>query len=89
MEKGLGEEKIGRLSEYRTDPLFSDRERTAIEFGERMALDHTSLDDDFFKRLRSQFSDAEIVELGMAAGQYIGLGRFVRALDLEGRACDI
>jgi hypothetical protein len=30
-----------------------------------------------------QFSDAEIVELGMAIGQYIGLKRFLMVLDVE------
>ena len=61
----------------------------AIEFGEKLALEHHSLDDDFFRRLRAQFSDAEIVEIGMAAGQYIGFGRLLMVLDLERAVCEI
>ena len=54
-----------------------------------MATYHTSIDDDFFRRMRAHFSDAEIVELGMAAGQYIGFGRLLMILDLERPVCDI
>ena len=61
----------------------------ALEFGEKLAVDHPSLDDDFFRRLRAQFSDAEIVEIGMAAGQYIGFGRLLMVLDLERPVCDL
>jgi alkylhydroperoxidase family enzyme len=89
MEKGLTEEKISRLENFRDDPAFNERERVALEFAEKMATNHTSIDDDFFRRLRAQFSDAEIVEIGMAAGQYIGFGRLLMVLDLERPVCDI
>jgi alkylhydroperoxidase family enzyme len=89
MEKGLTEEKISRLENFRDDPVFNERERIAIEFAERMATNHTSIDDDFFRRMRAQFTDAEIVEIGMAAGQYIGFGRLLMVLDLERPVCDI
>ena len=83
MEKGLSEEKIARLGEFRTDESFSERERIALEFAELMALNHREIGDEMFKRLRGEFSDAEIVELGMAIGQYIGFGRLLMVLDLE------
>ena len=89
MEKGLTEEKISRLENFRDDPIFNDRERLALEMAERMATNHTSIDDDFFRRMRAHFSDAEIVELGMAAGQYIGFGRLLMVLDLERPVCDL
>ena len=34
MEKGLTEEKISRLENFRDDPIFNERERIAIEFAE-------------------------------------------------------
>jgi hypothetical protein len=55
----------------------------AIEFAENLAVDHLSLNDGFFRKMRSHFSGAEIVELGMAAGQYVGFGRLLMVLDLE------
>ena len=89
MGAGLTEEKIALVGEYRTSPLFSDRERLAIEFAEKMALDHQSIDDDFFRRLRTEFDDPQIVELGMAIGQYIGFGRLLMVLDLERPICSL
>jgi alkylhydroperoxidase family enzyme len=89
MEKGLTEDKISRLENFRHDPVFNERERIAIEFAEKMATNHTSIDDDFFRRMRAQFTDAEIVEIGMAAGQYIGFGRLLMVLDLERPVCDL
>jgi alkylhydroperoxidase family enzyme len=89
MEKGLTEEKISRLGSYRTDSIFSEREKIALEFAELMALDHKSIGDEFFRRMRAEFSDAEVVELGMAIGQYIGFGRLLMVLDLERPVCEI
>jgi alkylhydroperoxidase family enzyme len=89
MDAGLTEEKIAVVAEYRTSPLFSERERLALEFAEKMAVDHQSIDDTFFRRLRTEFNDAEVVELGMAIGQYIGFGRFLMVLDVEHPVCSL
>ena len=89
MAQGLNEEKIGHLASYKTDPSFSDRERLALEYAERMALDHTGIDDDFFRLLRAKLSDAEIVELTMAIGQYIGFGRFLHVLEVVRPVCEL
>ena len=62
---------------------FSDREKLALRFAERMALDHHRIDDVFFQQLRHEFSDPEIFELGMITGQFIGYGRLISMLDLE------
>ena len=81
MEKGLTEDKILELDQVNNN--FSSRERAAINFAEKLAIDHHSIDDIFFKELRKEFSDAEILELGMMIGQYIGFGRLLKVLDLE------
>ena len=57
------------------------------EFAERLARDHHNIDDGFFDRLREQFSEPEILELGMMAGQYIGFGRLLMVLDLTPKYC--
>ena len=80
MENGLTEQKISEL-DLDTNH-YSDRERLAIEYAEKMAVDHHEIDDVFFERLKSQFDDAEILELGMMIGQYIGFGRLLKVLDL-------
>lgn len=85
MENGLTEAKINQLDAADND--FSQRERLALAYAEKLAVDHHSIDDAFFERLRSSFDDAEIVELGMMAGQYIGFGRLLKVLDLEPKFC--
>lgn len=87
MENGLTEDKIGELdSDTNT---FSRREALALEFAERLAVDHHNIDDDFFDRLKTQFNEAEILELGMMAGQYIGFGRLLMVLDLTPKFCGV
>lgn len=66
---------------------FSPREQLALEYAELMAINHHAIDDVFFERLHTEFSDPEIVELGMLIGQFIGVGRLLMALDLEPRTC--
>src|SRR5450432_1850383 len=51
------------VGDWRTFAGYSERERLAIEYAERFALDHTNLDDDFFVRLRGAYSDAEVLDL--------------------------
>jgi alkylhydroperoxidase family enzyme len=89
MDRGLSEEKIARLAAYASDPLFTERERLALEFAERMSLDHAAAGDEFFRQLRAAFSDPEIVELGMAIGQYLGFGRLLHMLEVVRPTCDL
>jgi len=79
----LTEEKIAQIADWQDSDAFTIRERLALRFAEALALDHKSLDDHFFGKLAAHFSDAEILELGMMIGQYIGFGRLLRTLDLE------
>lgn len=85
MENGLTEEKISELDT--NGASFSDRELLAVEFAERLATDHQNIDDTFFDRLRERFTEPEILELGMMAGQYIGFGRLLMVLDLTPKFC--
>jgi alkylhydroperoxidase family enzyme len=58
----LGMEKFDALSEYRTSPLFSDRERAALVYVEE-ATRHKRVSDATFEALRKHFSEREIVEI--------------------------
>ena len=66
---------------------FSDRERLALEYADKLALDHHKIDDVFFERLKEHFDDEQIIELGMMIGQFIGFGRLLMVLDLEPKFC--
>ena len=58
------------------------RERLAIELGDRFACDHLSIDDAFFAQLKSEFSEAEVIELLMHCALYVGMGRLAAVLDM-------
>ena len=90
MEKGLTEEKISALdSPEAAATAFTSREAMAVRYAEMLAVDHHNIDDNFFLALREEFSDPEILELGMMIGQYIGFGRLLKVLDLEDRFCKL
>jgi alkylhydroperoxidase family enzyme len=64
MQHGASAEKIGAaLGNYRKSPLFSVRERLALELAERMTYTNKRVTDRFFNRLKRHFSDEELVEL--------------------------
>ena len=68
---------------------FSRRERAALGIAEQMALDHHAFDDAAMRELRQHFSQAEMLELLMMIGQYIGFGRMLAMLQLEETHCPI
>lgn len=55
------------------------RERAALDFADRLAGDHTSIDDAFMRDLHAHFDDADIVELGFVTAAFLMLGRLHRA----------
>ena len=64
-------------------PEYSPAESIAIEYAERFALDHRNLDDDFFARFRAAYDDAEILDLTVCIGAWIGLGRTMNVLGID------
>jgi alkylhydroperoxidase family enzyme len=88
--QGLDEAFYGHVHEWRTWTGYSERERLAAQYAERFVLDHVRLreDTEFWKRLRENFSDAEIVDLAICCGLWLGGGRLMRVLDV-GQVCAV
>ena len=64
MQEGLSEQQITALVDYATDSQFSDRERLALTYAERITLSDQDVDADLFTQLQQEFPDpAAIVEL--------------------------
>jgi len=64
MQNGASAEKVEAvLGDYRKSPLFSERERVALELAERMTYTSRRVTDRFFKKLKRHFTDGELVEL--------------------------
>jgi AhpD family alkylhydroperoxidase len=63
---GETEQRLYLLSAWRESPLFSDRERAALEWTEALTLiSETQAPDQAYERARAQFSEAELVNLTM------------------------
>ena len=80
---GLTEERIQEVWDYERSDLLSEKEKLALKFADYMKHDIARADDDaFYAELRAEFSDAEIVELGLWCAENVGAGSFVRTLNL-------
>ena len=82
MQQGLSDELYQSVQHYVDHPGFTDRERLAIEYAERFAIDHRAVDDELWDRLRAQFSDPELLELTVTVGFCVGMGRAFQVLDI-------
>ena len=51
---------------WRDSRLFSEAERLALEYAERITITGQSVDDGFFARLKAHYGEAQIVELTAA-----------------------
>ncbi len=71
------------VTDWRTTDAFDDRTRLAAEYAERYALDHHSLDDEFWARMSEHYSQREIVELSMSIGSWLAFGRLNHVLGLD------
>jgi alkylhydroperoxidase family enzyme len=80
---GVGEDVYEHLHEYRTYPGYTERQRLAIEYAERFAVDHQAIDDELFARLRARFADDEILDLTLCLAVYLGLGRTLEVLGVR------
>ncbi|HXD57649.1 MAG TPA: carboxymuconolactone decarboxylase family protein [Thermoleophilaceae bacterium] len=85
----VSEPQATGIDVYEQSPDYSPAEKAAVAFAERLALDHHSIGDADILALREHFDDAEILELMMMAGQYIGFGRMLAVLQLETVACPL
>jgi alkylhydroperoxidase family enzyme len=81
-QAGATEEKIAAIDDEASDRL-SARERIAVRYAEKLAVDHRNVDDAFWTELRRHFSEADILELTLHATLYIGFGRFNEIIGLE------
>jgi alkylhydroperoxidase family enzyme len=75
MRQGLSEDHYHQVHRYTDSELYTDREKLAIEYAERFVIDHNSVDDDLFARLRAAYSDAEVLELTALVAFCMGFGR--------------
>ncbi|MBI3667989.1 MAG: carboxymuconolactone decarboxylase family protein, partial [Acidobacteria bacterium] len=59
---GISDAELDALSAYARSPLFTERDRAALEYAEAVCA-HSTVSDQLFERVRRLFSEDEIVEL--------------------------
>jgi alkylhydroperoxidase family enzyme len=79
---GATEAKIAAIDDETSD-LITPRERVALRFAEKLAVDHRKVDDVLWAELSGHFSEAEIIELVAHTTLYIGWGRFNEIVGIE------
>ena len=82
MQQGLTDDLYQHVDCYRDMSEFTPREKLAAEFAEQFAIDHTSIGDELWGRLRAAFTDVELLELTVTIGFCVGLGRAFNVLDI-------
>ena len=67
----------------------TEQERLAVAFLDLLSSDHHAIDDEFYARLGKVFTAAQIVELGFACANSMGLHRFIHTLDVFGQGAPV
>ena len=83
MQTGASEDKIRQLPAWRDSALFSPLERDALDYAEKITITGEKVTDELFARLRSHFSEGQIVELTAAVALENFRSKFNPALGIE------
>jgi alkylhydroperoxidase family enzyme len=80
-EQGIDRRKIEATWDIE-DPIFTPRERAALEMASLFSEDFHAISDEHFARWREFFDDEELVELGTFLAVCDGFGKLVEMLGL-------
>jgi alkylhydroperoxidase family enzyme len=83
MHAGASEDKIRQIESAATSALFDDAERAAIAYAEAMTITGQRVGDELFARVRTHFSEAQVVELTAAVALENFRSKFNVALGVE------
>jgi alkylhydroperoxidase family enzyme len=79
------EQFYAEIEGWRDSPLYTERERLALELAEVFSLDATALDndEDFWARVNGAYSDEELFSLMLAIGTFVSGGRLLHMLQFD------
>ena len=76
-------EKLAEVTAWRDSRLFSEAERLALEYAERITYTDRKVDDALVDDLKKHYSEAQIVELTAAIAMENFRSKFNPALGIE------
>lgn len=79
----ITDEDVACLVAPGSDTL-TEQERLAVAFLDLLSADHHAIDDETYRELGKVFTAAQIIELGFACANAMGLHRFIHTLDVFG-----
>jgi alkylhydroperoxidase family enzyme len=78
-----GMEKLAEVTTWQDSKLFSEAERLALEYAERITYTDRRVDDALVEDLKKHYSEAQIVELTAAIAMENFRSKFNPALGIE------
>ena len=76
-------DKLAEVTDWRDSKLFSEAERLALEYAERITYTDRQVDDALVDGLKQHFTDAQIVELTAAIAMENFRSKFNPPLGIE------
>lgn len=76
LRSGIQEEKLDKVWEYRTSPLFTDAERVALDFAIAAASQPNDVTDELFDRMKQHWTEGQIVEITALIAYFGFMNRF-------------
>jgi len=80
--EGITEEMVAALRDYERGP-FSEREKAALRYADRLFSDHHAVDDAMWEELSTRFSEDELLELTWVLAEFIALGKVIYVLGVQ------
>lgn len=78
-----GMEKLGDVTTWRDSKLFSEAERLALEYAERITYTDQKVDEALVARLKKHFTESQIVEMTAAIAMENFRSKFNPPLGIE------
>ena len=73
---GIEEKKLEAVWEYRTSPLFTDRERVALDFAIAGASQPNAVTDELFGKMKQHWTENQIVEIAAVIAMFGFMNRW-------------
>jgi alkylhydroperoxidase family enzyme len=83
IDDGVDEDAVCSLEKPSDAENLSAAERSALRFAELFATNHLAIDDSVYEELREQFSEDELVEVGLHCAIALGVGRLSATWDVS------
>ena len=83
MQAGASSDKIDAVERAADSPLFSPRERAALEYAVTITVTGQKVTDELFARVRAHFTEDQVVELTAVAAFENFRSKFNVALGVE------